>query len=127
MADNLAALEASLAHLERLQTQVRHTSPTCHGVNALTIRQLDTLRSTVPSLVSPLIKPQSSKAQMFAEVKKSAVTTTSQLAAFRNDCNSVQTQQMFTKAQESEQRDPDLSKSEEIPRFGWSEKGLKEN
>ena len=64
---------------------------------------------------------------MFAEVKKSAVTTTGQLEAFRNDWNSEQTQKMFTKAQESEQRDPDLSKAEETSRFGWSEKGLKEN
>jgi hypothetical protein len=64
---------------------------------------------------------------MFAEVKKSAVTTTGQLTAFRNDWNSEQTQQVFTKAQESEQKDPDLSKAKEVPRFGWSERAKKES
>ena len=92
-----------------------------HSTTLLTSLQLDTLRSTVPMLVSPLIKPQTSKAQMFAEVKKSAVTNTSQLSAFRDDWNSEQTQQIFTKAQESEQKDPDLSKAEEVARFGWNE------
>jgi hypothetical protein len=62
-----------------------------------------------------------SKAQLFAQVKKSAVTTTSQLAAFREDWNSEQTQNILAKAQESQQKDPDLSKSEGVPRFGWSE------
>lgn len=98
-----------------------------HSTNLLTSLQLDTLRSTVPTLVSPLIKPQTSKAQMFAEVKKSAVTTTSQLSAFRDDWNSEQTQQILTKAQESEQKDPDLSKAEEVARFGWNEDYEKEN
>jgi hypothetical protein len=56
---------------------------------------------------------------MFAQVKKSAVTTTSQLAAFREDWNSEQTQQILAKAQESEQKDPDLSKAEDVARFGW--------
>lgn len=64
---------------------------------------------------------------MFAEVKKSAVTTTGQLAAFRDDWNSERTQQILAKAQESEQRDPDLSKAAEVPRFGWTESYEKEN
>jgi hypothetical protein len=64
---------------------------------------------------------------MFAEVKKSAVTTTGQLTAFRNDWNSEQTQQIFTQAQESEQRDSDLSKAKEVARYGWSERAKKES
>lgn len=59
---------------------------------------------------------------MFAEVKKSAVTSTSQLAAFRDNWNSEQTQQIFTKAQESQQKDTDLSKSQEVARFGWADR-----
>lgn len=59
---------------------------------------------------------------MFAEVKKSAVTSTSQLAAFRDNWNSEQTQQIFTKAQESQQKDPDLGKSQEVARFGWADR-----
>jgi hypothetical protein len=64
---------------------------------------------------------------MFAQVKKSAVTTTSQLTAFRDDWNSEQTQQILTKAQESEQKDTDLSKAEEVSRFGWSDDYEKKN
>jgi hypothetical protein len=84
--------------------------------------QLDALRSTIPNLVSPLIKPQTSKAHMFAEVKKTAVTSTSQLTAFRDDWNSEQTQQIFTKAQESERKDRDLSKAQEVAAFGWAQR-----
>lgn len=98
-----------------------------HGATLLISLQLDTLRSTVPTLVSPLTQPQTSKAQMFAKVKKSAVTTTSQLSAFRDNWNSEQTQQILTKAHESEQKDPDLSKAEEIARFGWNDESEKEN
>ena len=64
---------------------------------------------------------------MFAQVKKSAVITTSQLAAFRDDWNSEQTQQILATAQESEQKDPDLSKAEEVARFGWNDDYEKEN
>ena len=98
-----------------------------HGATLLIPLQLDTLRSTVPTLVSPLTQPQTSKAQMFAKVKKSAVTTTSQLSAFRDNWNSEQTQQILTKAHESQQKDPDLSKAEEIARFGWNDEPEKEN
>lgn len=64
---------------------------------------------------------------MFAQVKKSAVTATSQLAAFREDWNSEQTQQILAKAQESVQNDPDLGKCKEVARFGWNEDRGKEN
>ena len=64
---------------------------------------------------------------MFAEVKKTAVTSTSQLTAFRDDWNSEQTQQIFAKAQESEQEDQDLSKAQEIAAFGWAERAKTES
>jgi hypothetical protein len=130
MSNDVKSLEQSLARLEGLQTQVRykpHRRTVRHSTYSLTILQLDSLRSTVPTLVSPLIRPQTSKAQMFAEVKNSAVTTASQLTAFRNDWNSEQTQQIFSKAQESAQKDPDLSKAEEVARFGWAERVEKES
>jgi len=64
---------------------------------------------------------------MFAEVKKTAVTSTSQLTAFRNDWNSEQTQQIFTKAQESEQKDQDMSKAQEVAAFGWADRTATES
>jgi hypothetical protein len=130
MADTVQSLEDSLARLEKLQTQVRHpftATTNTTSSNPLTTIQLDALRATIPNLVSPLIKPQSSKAHMFAEVKKTAVTSTSQLTAFRDDWNSEQTQQIFTKAQASEQKDRDLSKAQEVAAFGWAEKTVTES
>jgi hypothetical protein len=59
---------------------------------------------------------------MFAEVKKTAVTSTSQLTAFRDDWNSEQTQQIFTQAQESERKDQDLSKAQSVASFGWAQR-----
>ncbi|KAM0720789.1 hypothetical protein Q7P37_003074 [Cladosporium fusiforme] len=95
--------EKALQHLEQLQAQ------------------LDTLRSTVPNLVAPLIKAQNSNAQMFAEIKKSTTTSTTQLTSFRENWTSEQTQQLLAKAHESEQKDRDLSKGQEVPAFGWTE------
>ncbi|KAL1589110.1 hypothetical protein WHR41_01959 [Cladosporium halotolerans] len=109
MADTAESYEKALEHLEHLQTQ------------------LDALRSTLPNLVSPLIKPQTSKAQLFADIKKSATTSTNQLASFRNDWNSEQTQQLLSKSRESEQKDPDMSKGQEVAAFGWSEKEEKQS
>lgn len=57
---------------------------------------------------------------MFGEVKKSAVTSTNQLTAFRDNWHSEQTQQIFAKAQESQEKDADLSKANEVARFGWA-------
>ena len=82
--------------------------------------KLDSLRSTLPNLVSPLIKPQTSKAQLFADIKAAATASTGQLSTFRNDWNSEKTQQMITKARESEKKDPDLSKGQGVANFGWT-------
>jgi hypothetical protein len=79
------------------------------------------MRSTLPNLVQPLAKSQPSKAQLFAEIKKAAVTSTGQLKTFREDWSSEQTQQVFARARDSESKDGDLSARFGVPEFGWSE------
>lgn len=63
---------------------------------------------------------------MFAEIKKSATTSTTQLASFRGNWSSEQTQQMLAKAHESEQKDRDLSRGQEVQAFGWTENSEKQ-
>jgi len=54
--------------------------------------------------------PQTNKAQMFAEVRKVAVTSTGELKQLRDDFTSEQTRETFARARESEAKDGDLSK-----------------
>lgn len=70
--------------------------------------------------MSPLIKAHTSKAELFAEIKSTATESTGQLATFRNDWNSEKTEQIISKARESERKDPDLSKGQEVANFGWT-------
>ncbi|KAK4547796.1 hypothetical protein LTR36_000754 [Oleoguttula mirabilis] len=95
-------LEEALARLERLQ------------------QQLDGLRSSIPSLVTPLLRPNASKAHMFAEVAKSAVQSTDDLKAFRDNWTSGQTQQILARSKESLDGDGDLSKADGVARYGWA-------
>lgn len=82
--------------------------------------QLDGLRSTIPSLVAPLVRPNAGKAQMFAEVKKSALQSTGDLKAFQESWASEQTQQLLARSKESLQKDHDLRKANDVARYGWS-------
>lgn len=111
--------EAALAHLERLQEQVPTAlSPKVFFV--LTLCQLDGLRTTMPSLVAPLIRPNESKAQMYAEIKKAAVQSTDGLKTFRTDWTSEETQQLLERSKESLRKDGDLSKANDVAHYGWS-------
>lgn len=54
--------------------------------------------------------PQTNKAQMFAQVRKAAVTSAGELKQLRDDFTSEQAREMFARARESEAKDGDLSK-----------------
>ncbi|TKA26141.1 hypothetical protein B0A50_04638 [Salinomyces thailandicus] len=99
---NTADYEQALAHLEKLQ------------------EQLDTLRSAIPSHVTPLLRPGTSKSQMFAEVKKAALQSRAAMKAFRDDWSSEQTQQLLARSRESLQRDGDCGRAGEVARYGWA-------
>ena len=113
--------EAALAHLERLQEQVRgHQRPTNNAPGANNHLQLENLRSAVPSIVAPLVRPATSKAQLFADVRKSAIQSTDDLKTFREQWTSEQTQQLFARSRQSLEKDGDLSKAVDVARYGWS-------
>jgi len=57
---------------------------------------------------------------MFAEIKKVALQSTTDLKTFRNDWTSEQTQQLLERGRESLQKDGELRKADEVARYGWS-------
>ena len=82
--------------------------------------QIDSLRSTIPSLVAPLVRAATSKAQLFADVRKSALQTTDNLNTFRDQWTSEQTHELFARSRQSVEKDGDLSKGEDVAKYGWS-------
>lgn len=101
-------LESALAHLERLQDQI------------------DSLRSAIPEVVRPLYirgdgyKPRT-KADVLIDVRKSAVQRAESLRTFAEAWESDDTKRVLERARESESRDANLSRSEEVPKWGWVE------
>jgi hypothetical protein len=83
-------------------------------------RQLDSLRGALPSLVVPLLQRDVTKVEMFARVKKSAVQATSRLGSFRESWTSEQTQQSLERSKASLEKDGNLNKAIDVPRWGWS-------
>ena len=67
------------------------------------------------------MQKRTTKPQLFADIKSAAVTSTTELKDFRENWTSEQTQNLLVKAKDSKQRDGDLTKSMNIPRYGWSE------
>ncbi|CZT16253.1 uncharacterized protein RCC_02095 [Ramularia collo-cygni] len=98
-----AQYEVALGHLARLQEQI------------------DGLRATIPSIVSPLASTASDKATLFAATKDAALQSTSRLHTFRDDWNSQEIQNLFKEGKESLQKDTDLSKAGDVPKWGWGE------
>ncbi|KAI6876224.1 hypothetical protein KC343_g11865 [Hortaea werneckii] len=99
---NAPEYERALAHLDKLQ------------------EQLDSLRSAIPSQVAPLLRTGTPRHQMHQESYKAAIKSTEDLKDVRADWNSEQTQQMFARARESVQKDGDLSKANEVAKYGWA-------
>nr|POF03798.1 hypothetical protein CFP56_21554 [Quercus suber] len=93
--------EAALAHLERLQCQI------------------DNMRSTIPSIISPLFQPSSTKAVMFIDLKKAAVQATDDLKRFRQTWKDENAQSYFRRATESLEKDSNLEVAKTLPRYGW--------
>lgn len=111
--------EAALAHLEKLQEQVRAFHQRFHIEQYLKLPQLAALRSAIPSVVAPMMQANTSKSQLFADIKTAAVTSTTELKDFRDNWTSEQTQSLLAKSNESKQKDGDLSKAASVPRYGW--------
>ncbi|KAK0258244.1 hypothetical protein B0A54_00170 [Friedmanniomyces endolithicus] len=93
--------EDALAHLERLQ------------------EMLDALRSTLPLLVAPLLHQDASRSHMFVAIKKAAATATNDLRTFRDEWISGRTQHMLSHTKESLLKDGDVTKANDVARYGW--------
>jgi hypothetical protein len=64
-------------------------------------------------------QPTGGRAEMFAEVRKSALRSTEELKTFREQWNSEQTQQLFARSTQSLEKDGDLTKSLDVAKWGW--------
>ncbi|KAK1066533.1 hypothetical protein LTR12_001764 [Friedmanniomyces endolithicus] len=91
----------ALAHLESLQEKI------------------DALRSTLPTLVAPLLQQDTSRPQMFVTIKKAAAVATNDLRTFRDVLTSERTQRILSHSKESLLRDSDLTKANDVARYGW--------
>jgi len=95
--------EAALAHLETLQDQ------------------LTALRTTLPSLLTPLTRPNTTKTEAFNGLKKAAVRAVSDVEAFRTRWETPQTQRILEQARESRERDGLLRAGDKVPVYGWTD------
>lgn len=86
---------------------------------SLTSAQLDSLRATIPSIVSPLTRSVGDKALLSGEIRKAAIHSNSGLEAFRAQWTSAETRDLLKKGKESLQKDADLSKAADVSRWGW--------
>jgi hypothetical protein len=91
------------------------------AVSAETKLQIDGLRSSIPSIVSPLTRRGTDNTQRFAQIRSAAVGSTADLQAFKQVWKSDETQKLLARSKESLQKDSDLSKAVNVPMWGWGE------
>ncbi|KAI4758292.1 hypothetical protein E4T52_09528 [Aureobasidium sp. EXF-3400] len=96
-----AQYEAALAQLEALTDK------------------LTALRTTIPSIISPLTRPATSKPAAFAGLKKAAIGAVTGVQDLRREWESDGVQQLFKKSQTSYEKDGNLKAAAEIPAWGW--------
>lgn len=60
---------------------------------------------------------------MFANVRQAAVQSTDDLKAFREQWTSQQTQQVLARIRESAEKDGDLTKANDVAKYGWRNEG----
>lgn len=77
------------------------------------------MRVTIPAIVAPLSRRGRDKAQLFAEIKTAAVQSVQDVGTLRETWNSEQTKDLVARSKESFEKDGDLSKAAEVPRYGW--------
>lgn len=98
-----AQYRSALAHLEGLS------------------KQLSALRPTIPSLISPLVRPHANRTASFLKIKKAATNATNDLKDFRDNWQGERTQELLARARESEKKDGDLGPAREVRAWGWRE------
>jgi hypothetical protein len=80
---------------------------------------LTALRTTIPSIISPLTRPATSKTAAFAGLKKAAIGAVTGVQDLRREWESDGVQQLLKKSQTSYEKDGNLKAAAEIPAWGW--------
>ncbi|PVI01396.1 hypothetical protein DM02DRAFT_641908 [Periconia macrospinosa] len=94
-----AQCTSALAQLERLQAQI------------------DDLRLTIPRLVEPFYSPPTPS--VFRAYKENIATSQNDMKKLKSQWKNPQVEKIFTYSKHSFQENGDLSKSSEVPRYGW--------
>lgn len=81
--------------------------------------QLTALRTTIPSIVSPLTRPATSKSAAFAGLKKAAVGAVTGVRDLKSEWESDGVQDLLKRSQTSFEKDADLEAAAEVPVWGW--------
>ena len=69
--------------------------------------------------MTPLLHNDSSKPEMFANIKKAAAASNNDVKAFREGIMSERTQELLSRSKESYEKDRDLSKANSVAVWGW--------
>lgn len=78
------------------------------------------MRATIPSIIRPLTRSNTTKTEAFNGIKKAAIGAVTDISTFRTQWEGSQTQQILAKAKESQAKDKDLSAGKDIPAYGWT-------
>jgi hypothetical protein len=99
-------------------------SPTANNTDDPT--QLTALRTTIPSIVSPLTRPATTKPAAFAGLKKAAVGAVTGVQDLRREWESDGVQDLLKRSKTSYEKNTDLGLAAEVPAWGWVEEGDKQ-
>jgi hypothetical protein len=80
---------------------------------------LTALRTTIPSIISPLIRPATTKPAAFAGLKKAAIGAVTGVQDLRREWESDGVQNLLKRSQASYEKDGDLKLAAEVPAWGW--------
>jgi hypothetical protein len=81
--------------------------------------QLTALRTTIPSIISPLTRPATTKPAAFAGLKKAAIGAVTGVQDLRREWESDGVQDLLKTSQASYEKNGDLKLAAEVPAWGW--------
>jgi hypothetical protein len=122
-----AQYEAALAQLEALTDKVPilFLLPLIAN-NTDDPTQLTALRTTIPSIISPLTRPSTTKPAAFAGLKKAAVGAVTGVQDLRKEWESDGVQDLLKRSKTSYDKNTDLGLAVEVPAWGWVKEGDKQ-
>ncbi|KAJ9662226.1 hypothetical protein H2201_006156 [Coniosporium apollinis] len=85
---------------------------------------LDEVRLAIPDILSTLNDPHASPARFLANFTGAAVDAQKRLETFKATWRNEATQELFERARQSLQANPDLSAAATVPTYGWTNSDL---